>query len=334
MLAGRRMGICGGLLSTLYAASAYSVTIGAATPPAGPVFAAIQTASGNYITAVNGGGLGGPDSGRAAVALHTDATAAGAWETFTVIWLNPTYTKFALRTSGGKYVTAVQGGGIGGPNDNSSPVHTDAKRIAEWERLKLTFLPSNQLTINVPNGQFLTAVKGGEIRGLDSAPIRTDAVRYGNWETFTLIDQGTASAALIVDPVAPDRPVTPLKLPALEGAWVVNIVQSGGIGGGYIRYSIDSVGEGSESKRNGDVWRKVPPNLLADVETQVRAAESQPWLSGDNTSCNDCPRTSIDLSLRQPGGGVITHSAGWTLLPPKSPSNTRALVDAVQSALQ
>jgi hypothetical protein len=169
------MGICTSLLWALHAASAYSATISAAAPPAGPVVAAMQTARGNYITAVNGGGLGGPDTGPDAVALHTDATAAGPWETFTVIWLDRAYRKFALRTSGGKYVTAVQGGGIGGLSDNSSPVHTDATRIAEWERLKLTFLPSNQVTINVPNGQFLTAVNGGGIRGLDTAPIGLDA---------------------------------------------------------------------------------------------------------------------------------------------------------------
>jgi len=46
----------------------------------------ILTSNGsNMLTAVNGGGLGGPNSGPGAVALHTDATGAGPWETFKLI---------------------------------------------------------------------------------------------------------------------------------------------------------------------------------------------------------------------------------------------------------
>src|SRR5271165_6364540 len=174
----------------MYAAM-YSLASAAVQPPAGTVVAAIQTANGNYLTAVNGGGLGGQDAGPAAVALHTDATAVGPWETFTVVWLNSTYTQFALQSSGGNYVTAVNGGGIGGPNDSSSPVHTDTTRIAEWERLTLHFLPNNQVTIKLPNGRFLTAVNGGGMRGPDSAAIRTDAVGHAAWETFTLAKPST-----------------------------------------------------------------------------------------------------------------------------------------------
>ena len=126
---------------------------------------------------MNGGGLGGPDTGPSAVALHTDATAAGPRETFTIVWLNSTYTQFALQTSDGHYVTAVNGGGVGGPNDNSAPIHTDAKTAGIWETLTFNFLPNNKLTIKVPNGQFLAAVNGGGMTGPAASPIRTDATR-------------------------------------------------------------------------------------------------------------------------------------------------------------
>lgn len=327
------MGYCASLFLTLYAASAYSATIVAAAPPAGPVVAAMQTASGNYITAVNGGGLGGPDTGPAAVALHTDATVAGPWETFTVVWLNSTYTKFALRTSDGKYVTAVHGGGIGGPNDRSSPIHTDATSVAAWERLRFTFLPSNRLTINVPNGRFLTAVDGGGVKGADAAPIRTDAVTCGAWESFTLIISSDVSGASPAPTPAPVPAPNPVKLPANEGAWLVDFGRSGGVAGGFVRYSINSAGEGSTSRDNGTGRQMIPPSLLANVERQVRAAQTQAWVSA-NGECNDCRRTVIDLSLRQAGGAVITHTARWTLLPSGSPSNALALVDAVESALR
>jgi hypothetical protein len=61
-----------------------------APPPAGPVTAAIQAASGNYFTAVDGGDLGGADSGLSGAAFRTDSDAVphGPWETFTLVRLN------------------------------------------------------------------------------------------------------------------------------------------------------------------------------------------------------------------------------------------------------
>lgn len=175
-------------ISGFFAAAIFSWVNGAAQPPSGTVAAAIQTASGNYLTAVNGGGLGGPDSGPDAVALHTDAIVAAKLETFTVLWLDSAYTKFALQTIRGNYVSAVNGGGVGGANDSSAPIHTDATTIAEWERLRLNFLPDARVTINVPNGRFLTAVNGGGMRSSSISPIvTTDAVRPRAWETFTLV---------------------------------------------------------------------------------------------------------------------------------------------------
>lgn len=182
-------------ITAVFIAIVCSVTCYAAEPPAGALVAAIQTATGNYLTAVNGGGLGGPDTGPSAVALHTDATKAGPRETFTIVWLNSTYTQFALQTSDGHYVMAVNGGGVGGPNDSSAPIHTDAKTIGIWETLTFNFLPNNQLTIQVPKGQFLSAVNGGGIIGPAASPIHTDATRLAQGETFALVKLEAASAS-------------------------------------------------------------------------------------------------------------------------------------------
>lgn len=172
--------------AALLLAAMCSLASSAAQPPSGTLLAAIRTAGGNYLTAVNDGGLGGPDSGPSAVPLHTDAASAGPWETFGVVWLNSTYTRFALQTSGGNYVTAVKGGGMGGPNDSSSPVHTDATRLGPWETLTFNFLPNNQVTIQARDGLFLTAVNGGGMRGPGTSPIHTDALQHAAWEAFTL----------------------------------------------------------------------------------------------------------------------------------------------------
>ncbi len=180
-------------ISGFFAAAIFSWTNGAAQSPSGTVAAAIQTANGNYLTVVNGGGHGGPDGGPNAVAHHTDAIVAAKMETFNVVWLDSAYTKFALQTIRGNYVTAINGGGVGGADDSSAPIHTDATTIAAWERLRLNFLPDARVTINVPNGRFLTAVNGGGMRTSSAAPIATDAVRHGAWETFTLVRLDTIS---------------------------------------------------------------------------------------------------------------------------------------------
>jgi hypothetical protein len=298
------------------------------------MLAAIQTASGNYLTAADAGGLGGPDTGPAAVALHTDATAAGPWETFTVVWLNSTYTQFALQTSGGEYVTAVNGGGVGGPNDSTSPVHTDATAIAEWETLTLHFLQNNQVTISVPNGRFLTAVNGGGISGPTIAPIRTDAVRHGAWEAFTLVKLGTDSGDAVLPaptPAPAPKPIS-VELPATDGAWLVNVTISGGFAGRHRVYAINSQGHGATSNARGNTELLISRDLLATVAAQVRIAQAEAWVNGSD-SCDDCVYTSITLAQRKKDGGVLKHSVTWTAGGPGAPSNARGLVDAVLSAL-
>jgi hypothetical protein len=99
---------------------------------------AIYTSDGWYLSAVNGGGLPTPNAGVPPVALHTDSRTASAWETFRVVIGGDVSgifngMPFALQTFNGNYLTATKGGGIGGPNDASSPVHTDARTPEAWE---------------------------------------------------------------------------------------------------------------------------------------------------------------------------------------------------------
>jgi hypothetical protein len=147
----------------------------------------------------------------------------------------------------------------------------------------------------------------------------------------TAPQRGAVAAALSPAP----RPTPPpVKLPATEGAWLVVVTRSGGFVGPYfMMYSINSTGEGSTPRADGSGRRMISPDLLAQVEKQVHAAQSQAWASSSDTQCCDLVRTSIDLSVRQTGGLVISFSVGWTLLPPGSPNNANALVHAVVSAL-
>lgn len=69
-----------------------------------PTQVTIQTINGNYLTAVNGGGVGGPNTGPLSAAIHTDATSIGPWETFTCVRVAPP-NRFAFRTGSGTYLT-------------------------------------------------------------------------------------------------------------------------------------------------------------------------------------------------------------------------------------
>jgi hypothetical protein len=158
------------------------------------VSAAIETESGNYLTAVNGGGLA-PDQGDQGVPFRTNATTAGPNETFTVDWLDAGHTKFALQTANGNYVTAVGGGGISGPNDGSTPIHTDATAVSAWETFQLDFGPNNSVAIQLPDGDYLSAINGGGIGGGNNVPLHTDATQQGAWEVFTLVPLSSPSNA-------------------------------------------------------------------------------------------------------------------------------------------
>jgi hypothetical protein len=155
----------------------------------------------NMLTAVNCGGLGGPDNGQGVVALHTDATSAKTWETFKVILqagsppIGPGM-KFALQTSDGtNYVTAVNGGGIGGPNDATCPIHTDATSPGIEENFTLSINDSVNpptVTISMPvpllpslPSHYLTAVNGGGVGGLNTQPVHSDAASIGPWQWFS-----------------------------------------------------------------------------------------------------------------------------------------------------
>ena len=168
---------------------------------------AIETQNGHFVTAVNGGGLGGPNTGPNATALHTDATTPLAWETFTLRWVDTSACKFALQTVYGKFVTAVNGGGIGGPNTSQSPIHTDATTVGSWESFKLLIQQDGtHAFIQTPDGQhYLTAVNGGNFGGPNNVPIHTDATTLGPLEQFVFKSSTSFNCSSINAPVVVTR---------------------------------------------------------------------------------------------------------------------------------
>ncbi len=184
---------------------------GGGVQAAGPGAYAIRTVGGRYLTAVNGGGVGGAN------ALHTDATQIQAWERFTLVPLGG--DRFAIQTVNGRYLTAVNGGGVGGADS----IHTDATQIQGWEQFTFVALGGDAYAIQTVNGRYLTAVNGGGVGG--PGALHTDATQIQAWERFTLVPLGAAPP-----PQADCASCAAARSPACAGAIVLLCIASGGPG--------------------------------------------------------------------------------------------------------
>lgn len=160
--------------------------------PVNPLAAptAIQTTNGQFLSAVNGGGIGDPPGAPFnSMPIHTNATAIGPWETFNVV---PVGTgNFAIMTPSGNYLTAVNGGGMGTAGDGFA-IHTDREKPGSDESFTLISCGNGQYAFMTSSGNYVTAVNGGGIGdppgySYNRLPIHTDATAIGPWETFTFV---------------------------------------------------------------------------------------------------------------------------------------------------
>ncbi|MGB8907327.1 MAG: hypothetical protein WCC84_01125, partial [Candidatus Cybelea sp.] len=103
-----------------------------------------------HVTAVNGGSnRPQTNCGHGQVALHENAKSIGPRETFNLISVGP--NTYAFKTLSGYYVTAVNGGDIGRPNQgrNVSLLHTNAISIGSWEEFYIVTVGSNPLHVAI-----------------------------------------------------------------------------------------------------------------------------------------------------------------------------------------
>jgi hypothetical protein len=194
------LGISGVLIGT--AGNAQTIANRAKTIPARHVTRIegyIQTQNGYFLAAMQNGGIGGPDSGNGATALHTDATQASTWESFTLVIIDDTH--FALKTANGHYVTAVNGGGIGSTPGPQQPIVTNATAPGGSEAtFRINRTPLGTVIIATSSGHFLTAVNAGGFGGPNNTPIHTDATVLGPWETFTWVPIVVSYRQICPDP--------------------------------------------------------------------------------------------------------------------------------------
>jgi hypothetical protein len=145
---------------------------------------AIQIRNRYFLTAANNGGLGAGQD----VPIRTDARVVGPNEKFMLIPLDNTTGQFALQTPDGlHHVTAVNNGGIGGPDDSTSPIHTDAVGQGPYETFVFEQQPDLTYAIRTKTGYYLSAVGGGGWGEDPNFPVNTNRSGIGPWETFTLV---------------------------------------------------------------------------------------------------------------------------------------------------
>jgi hypothetical protein len=144
---------------------------------------AFRTNRNSFLNAVNNGGLSNDN-----VALSTGARTVGNFEKFYVEVIDLGQNQFALRTLSGYFITFVNGGGMGGPDDASCPIHTDAPNLSTWEQFLAEPQVDGTYAFKTANGGFyLTAVNGGNKQPSGTQPITTTATTRGANEVFTAV---------------------------------------------------------------------------------------------------------------------------------------------------
>ncbi len=160
---------------------------------------ALQTIHHDFVTAVGGGdSMAQPNCGPRQIALHENSTTIGPNETFTMVSIPNTGEGgyYAFKTSGGYYLTAVNGGGIGGHNNrrNYSQVVTRASTVLNWQKFRLIPLDATlhpKVAIQTADGvHYITASNGGGCGGnaTNLVPFRTNSKSIGRWEQFRVIN--------------------------------------------------------------------------------------------------------------------------------------------------
>jgi hypothetical protein len=150
---------------------------------------AFQTATGNFITAVDAGG-------RITDTIHSDATVISTWEMFQLLQpFGLPWSTWAVQTLRGFFLTAVGGGG----HDSGDTIHTDALKVLEWEEFtilrRLDFgTGSTYLIYAVGGGAPLCPAGGGGLPG--GADTIVLWILSPLWLPWTLLKQGDGTYAL------------------------------------------------------------------------------------------------------------------------------------------
>lgn len=105
--------------------------------------------------------------------------------------------------------------------------------------------------------------------------------------------------------------IRPLQPPDEAGAWQLQVITRGGIGGaGTGDFAITSTG--SITVFAPRATGAVKPDALGLLRDLVSTSTPSQWSIEPKVSlCSDCVSTLIALTVRTPAGGVETYTAVW-----------------------
>jgi hypothetical protein len=152
---------------------------------------AFQTSNGNFITAVDGGGL-------ITDVLHTDAVSVGAWEQFRIAQTGPSGAfSISIQTDSNNFLTAV---GLGGKTTDA--IHSDATKVGTWETFFIRKCGNLGLGINqyfivdASKNQAIAARGGGGQTQNTIEFVGTNGDIPLDWARFTIVPQDNGTYAL------------------------------------------------------------------------------------------------------------------------------------------
>lgn len=145
------------------------------------VMVALRTINGNYVTAVNGGGMGEAAN---KLPVHTDASRVSTWEQWRITFGSDGYC--TIQAPSGNYLTAVNGGGVSAMPGH--PVATDRTAPNEWEMFMMDEVSPGVYSLQTWNGRWMNAINGGGMgEAANKLPLHTDAGRAQAWEKFIIV---------------------------------------------------------------------------------------------------------------------------------------------------
>ena len=105
--------------------------------------------------------------------------------------------------------------------------------------------------------------------------------------------------------------IRPLQPPDGAGAWQLQVITRGGIGGrGTGDFAINSAG--NMTVFTPDTTMTVQAEVLGRLSEYVGTSTPSQWSAKLAPSlCSDCVSTLIALTVRTPAGGIQTYTAVW-----------------------
>lgn len=119
--------------------------------------------------------------------------------------------------------------------------------------------------------------------------------------------------------------------PGGNGAWVLDLVTSGGFNGmGIGQVSVNSSGMLACASSHHKCPARLTDAALKSLADKVKAASAVRWdFVAVGGLCSDCVAVRLELRMRQPDGSIKTFIASWDIASFGVPEQLSAIIKAL-----